>query len=287
MKKCTLLLLLMFTIPAARAQVVGTDTAFRFVYRISRSVNHWIVFPKQADIDAYPFGYLYIDPSQGFIFNLEGFFKTNGGNTFTLVKRKIDEATRQRYMLKPGPKPLIAHIDPEHNVELDIYPRPSWFAMYNDYADTAAHCVDWAKAYNGIKDSEMAVDILQQPYKTAPHTPGLEVELAHAYNELKRYAEAAKVCETGLLNDVGQAPLYKELGIAQLGKGRVDEALSTFNSGIQLCDPSQNDEKSQMAMYTAIAYQNKGSKDGYKQWIAYARLWAPKNSDVARLLEDM
>jgi tetratricopeptide (TPR) repeat protein len=287
MKRCVLIVLLVIAAATTRAQVTGPDTAFRFVFRISRSVNHWIVFPKQAASDIYPFGYLYIDPKQGFIFNLEGFFIANPSGTFTRIKQKIDEATRQKYRLKPGDKTLIAHIDPEHNVELDIYPRPSWLAIYNDYSDTTAHCVDWARAYNGIKDNEMAIQILQAPYHTDPHADDLEFELSHAYNELQRFNDAIKVCDAALLHDVGNAPIYKELGNAQLGVGKVDEAISTYSAGIQLCDASQNQEKSEMAMNIAIAFQTKGNTDKYKQWLAYARAWAPENSNIARKLEDM
>lgn len=287
MKQCPLFLILMIALAGnARAQVPASDTAFRFNHVLSRSVNHWIAFPKQADINAYPFGFLYIDPSQGFVFNLEGFFKTDGGGHFTRIKQKIDEATRQRYMLKPGPKPLVADIDPEHNEELDIYPRPDWLASYNEYTDTIAHCIDWAHAYNGIKDHEMAVSILQEPYRVAPQTPGLVPELAHAYNELKMYSNAAKVTDAALRNDVGNAVLYKELGNAQLGLGQLDDALSTYSSGIKLCDPTQNDQKSEMAMNIAIIYRTKENKQGYMQWMTYAKLWAPKNSDIARVLEE-
>lgn len=288
MKHGLLFLLLITGIACgAKAQGAATDTAFRFTHRVSRSVNHWIVFPKQTSNDAYPFGFLYIDPNQGFVFNLEGFFKTDGGGRFTRVKQKIDLTTHDLYMLKPGPKPLVALIDPEHNEELDIYPRPDWLASYNEYTDTAAHCVEWAKAYNGIKDSEMAVAILQAPYQTAPHTAGLEYELAHSYNELKQYDNAIKVAEAGLLDNVGDATLYKELGNAQLGKGKLDEALGTYSSGIKLCDASQNAEKSEMAMYIAIISRTKGNKQNYIQWLQYARMWAPKKSDIAALLDEM
>lgn len=287
MKYWVLFLLLTITVATARAQGSAADTAFRFNHKISRSVNNWIVFPKQTDIDAYPFGYLYIDPNQGFIFNLEGFFKTNGAGRFMRVKQKIDEATHQYYMLKPGPKPLVAIIDPDHNEELDIYPRPDWLASYNEYSDTAAHCVAWAKAYNGIKDYEMAVSILQEPYQTAPHTTGLEIELSHAYNELKRFDDAVKIAQGGLLNDAGNAVLYKELGNAQLSKGRLDDAMATYTKGIKLCDPSKADDKAEMAMYTAIAYSKMGNKGAYKQWLVYAKLWAPKKSEIARVLQEM
>jgi tetratricopeptide (TPR) repeat protein len=287
MKYWALVLLLIVTTGAVKAQGSASDTAFRFTHLVSRSVNQWVAFPKQTGTDLYPFGFVYIDPSQGFVFNLEGFMTVAGNGTFARVKQKIDEPTRQLYMLKPGTKTLVAHIDPEHNVELDIYPRPDWLESYNAYTDTAAHCVEWAKAYNGIKDSEMAVAILLPPYQTAPHTPGLEAELAHAYNELKRYDDAIKIAETALLNNVGEATLYRELGNGQLGKGKLDDALSTYTSGIKLCDPTEADVKSEMAMYAAIAYRNKGNKQAYGEWIQYAKLWAPKHSDIATVLEGM
>jgi len=279
----------MFTALTARAQFASAeaDTAFRFTHRISRSVNHWIAFPKDNATGLYPFGYLYIDPNQGFLFNLEGFFTSNGNGTFTRIKRKIDEPTRLQYNLKPGPKPLIAIIEQDHNVELDIDPRPDWFANYNDYTDTAAHCVEWAKAYNAIKDPEMAVSILLDPYHTAPHTRGLEVELCHAYYDLKRFDDAIKVAEGALLNDVGNPAIYKELGNAQLSKGMLDEAISSYTTGIKLCDAGPSDDKSEMAMHTAVAYGNKGNKESYKKWIIYAKLWAPKKSEIAGLLEEM
>jgi tetratricopeptide (TPR) repeat protein len=288
-KQRLLLLLLMVTVATARAQFTSAeaDTAFKFTHRLSRSVNHWIAFPKDNATGIYPFGYLYIDPSQGFLFNLEGFFTSNGNGKFTRIKRKIDETTRLQYILKPGPKPLVAIIEQDHNEELDIDPRPDWYASYNDYTDTAAHCVEWAKAYNGIKDHEMALSILQEPYRTAPHTPGLEVELCHSYYQLKRFDEAIKVAEAALLNDVGNAAIYKELGNAQLSKGRLDEAISTYTSGIKLCDAGPSDDKSEMAMYTAVAYGNKGNKEAYKKWLTYARLWAPKKSEIAALLDEM
>jgi tetratricopeptide (TPR) repeat protein len=282
-----IILLLMVSVIAARAQGSAADTAFVFNHRISRSVNHWIVFPKQNDIGAYPFGYLYIDPSQGFVFNLEGFFTTNGAGRFSRVNQKITEQLHDTYMLKPGPKPLVAIIDAEHNEELDIYPRPDWLASYNDYTDTTAHCVEWARAYNGIKDYEMTVSMLQDTYHTAPHTAGLELELSHAYNELKRFDDAIKVAETALLTDVGNGSLYKELGNAQLSKGRFDDALATYTTGIKLCNTSQADDKAEMAMYTAIAYGKKGNNEGYKKWLIYAKLWAPRKSEIAKVLEEM
>jgi hypothetical protein len=167
MKHGLLFLLLITGIACgAKAQGAATDTAFRFTHRVSRSVNHWIVFPKQTSNDAYPFGFLYIDPNQGFVFNLEGFFKTDGGGRFTRVKQKIDLATHDLYMLKPGPKPLVALIDPEHNEELDIYPRPDWLASYNEYTDTAAHCVEWAKAYRRLTKPRRTLPALSTNWHT-------------------------------------------------------------------------------------------------------------------------
>ncbi|RKR80879.1 hypothetical protein BDD43_1016 [Mucilaginibacter gracilis] len=290
MKKKGLLFLLLIAciVPKLRAQGLAADTAFRFTHRISRSVNNWIVFPKQADIDAYPFGYLYIDPSSGFVFNLEGFFKTDGRGRFIRIKQKINEATHQRYMLKRGAqKTLVAIINSDHNEELDIYPRPAWFDNYNTYTDTLVHCIDWAKAYNDIKDGEMAVAILKAPYKITPHAPGLELELARAYNGVKRFDDAIKVAEAALLYNYGEPLLYKELGFAQLSKGRLNEALDTFNAGIKLCDRTQAEEKAEMAMNMAITYRSKNDKQNYLEWMDFARAWAPHDSEVADMLNDM
>jgi tetratricopeptide (TPR) repeat protein len=286
MKKWLLTLSLISSVAITSAQDTSDDTLFRFNHRISRCENYWIAFPKQADIDAYPFGFVYIDPASGFIFNLEGYFKNSGGK-FTRIVKTIDANDRERYVLKPGIKTQVAIIGSDHNVDLDIYPRPDWLKIYNSYTDTLAHNVQWGRAYNSIHDSQMALIYLEQTYHVAPHTEGVEIELAHAYNAVKRFDDAIKVAEAGLRNNVSEASLYKELGNGYLSKGLADRALEEYNSGMKLCDPTEMDIKSEMAMNTAKAYLSKNNKEGYAQWMQYASVWAPRNSEIAATIADM
>jgi tetratricopeptide (TPR) repeat protein len=285
MKKWLLLLFLACSVSAAKAQG-GIDTAFLFTRTISHSVNRWIVFSKQADIDAYPFGFLYIDPSQGFVFNLEGFFKNNSGH-FIRVNKKIDDNARIRYNIKPGPQPLVANISPDHYEELDIYPRPDWLSNYNTYTDTVAHEIAWAKAFNAIDDHQMALNTLVPVYHTDPHAPGLEAELANTFNELGRYNDAINVLDLAMANDPTDVNLYKEMGRALLSVRNLDRVLAVCDKGIKLCQTGQAEEKAEMALYMAQAFESEGDKQAYKKWLTYAILWAPKGSYIALVLAGM
>jgi tetratricopeptide (TPR) repeat protein len=288
MKALVLFTLLTLATTAAKAQGAAADTAFRFTHRLSRVEDTWVVFPKQADIDAYAFGYIYIDPSSGFIFNLEGYFKTDGSGRFTRYKKAVDAKARALYAITPGsPTPLLAVVDPEHYEELDIYPRPDWLSSYTEYTDTLTHNVQWAKAYNAIMDHEKALNFLETMYQTQPHFAGLEAELAHTYNTLNRYNDALKITDAAIKNDPKNASLYKEQGNALLSKGSLDKALESYNTGINLCDEGQMEDKAEMAMRMAIAYRTQNNKAGYKQWIEMAQLWAPKKSDIAKVIADM
>lgn len=84
------------------------DTTLRYLHSLSQSVNHWVALPHAAGTNVCAFGFVYIDPATGFMFNLEGFLKNDGSNKLVRIPGKVADKTREQYNLKPGENPTVA-----------------------------------------------------------------------------------------------------------------------------------------------------------------------------------
>jgi tetratricopeptide (TPR) repeat protein len=284
MRSTLLFIMLMCSIVTGFAQGLNNDT-LRFDKRASRSENQWVAVPNG---NRYTWGFIYVDTMAGFTLNVSGIFTIAANGAYL-----IDTATQNKlkyagYKVRLGPNTkLVSYIPKMHQPELGINGNPDWLKIYNNYTDTLAHNVIIGKHLNSMMDCAYALTYLLKTYKVKPHAPGLEFELAYAYNVLRRMDDAISVLEPALKNTPGDILMYKELGYAYLEKKDIDKAIEIYKRGIDACGDTHLVEKAEMAINIGSGYRYLKNDELYKEWEVKAKGWAPVNSAEYKKLVQM
>jgi len=287
MKPYLFIIFLSFTITITLAQSKTPDT-LQFNKRASRSVNQWVVFPKAPNNPKYAYGFIYMDATAGITFHLAGNFTIAKNGTYL-----VDSAARAKLMnsmykvrLAPNTK-LVSFLPRSHYSDLSITGDPDWLKIYQRDTTTLTYNVTMGKHLNTMNDCEYAITYLLKTYKVQPHTPGVEFELAYAYNVLGRYDGAINVLVLAIKNDNTNVLLIKELGYSYLQQKNIDKAIEVYKDGITACGEGHANEKTEMAMNIASGYKYQKNDDLAKEWYIKAKTWAPINSNEYKQLVQM
>lgn len=142
--------------------------------------------------------------------------------------------------------------------------------------------MNWGSFYNGIGDSQRALDYLESAYKERPDAPKLVFELAYAYNALGRPADAIRVSKSEFAKNPKDELLCRELAFAYGRLKSYKEAAEQYQDCIALCGDSESGmaEKSELAMNLSAAYARLGDSANRDAWLEKAKHWAPKGSPV-------
>jgi tetratricopeptide (TPR) repeat protein len=287
MKPCLLLVFLSLSITATLAQSKIADT-LQFNKRASRSVNQWVVFPKAPANPKYAYGFIYMDAMAGITFHLVGNFTMGANGNYV-----VDSAARAKLLvgmykvrLAPNTK-LVSLLPKSHYADLDITGDPTWLKIYQTDTTTLAYNVTKGKHLNTMNDCEYALTYLLKTYKVQQHAPGVEFELAYAYNVLKRFDDAIKVLTPAIKNDAQNVLLIKELGFSYIEQKNIDKAIEVYKNGIVACGEGHPTEKTEMAMNIASGYKYQKNDDLAKEWYTKAKGWAPVNSNEYKQLVQM
>lgn len=282
-----------------------------FTLRMVDCENHWVALPKKSGDDAYGYGYVYLDPEQGFTLHVGGRFTIDAHEQYHKVSDLLaDEKKRLIIRLntqgvggppqimgggefvtvleRPGSRasfPPVAPLSKAALTQLGLPERPEWMKFYEDKSDAVTRKVHRGRAYNLIGDSERALAYLEPTYKEKPQAQWLAFELAYAYNALKRFDQTITVLTSEVERNPKDPHLCRELAFSYLQTKKFKEAVAQYPSCIALSEGGDLALKSEMAFNLARAYGQLGDKENCQQWISKAKEWAPQGSPLYGLFK--
>ncbi|TSJ44105.1 hypothetical protein FO440_08000 [Mucilaginibacter corticis] len=290
MKNLILLLMLFCIAFQVNAQrLIWNDANITYDKGFVDGENHWVIMPRSNTSEAYPFGFLYIDPEVGFVFQQAGVFKIDNQKKYLL-----DEASTKvlypRKMLSPGRFVSsitiwrFALVSDEHFNELNIkQSEPDWVKPYYTYTDTLAYNYSQACIYANSRYIETAIDYLQKIYKVNPHyigskqkvdfgyylgSPGVELKLAWAYNSIDQPDKAIEILKSAIAFDLKNPFFYIVLGFSYDQKENWETAIDTYRHGLQLMGKEKSELKSNFAYGISNDYHALKNDDERKNWRA-------------------
>jgi len=251
----------------------------KFDQNFTSCEKKWVVFERDA-ARGYPYGFVYIDMSAGFTFDLKGFISVQADGKF-VADNTISQNGSTKYRLAPGTRP-VAVLPSDRLKELNLKPEPEWLSIY--YAgvkDTTDLYYNYRMGwiYNAAGDPTIALKHLEKAYRVNSADDKVRFEMVFAYNALGRFDDAIKLLEVDIQNKPKDFNLYKELGYAYGGAKKFDKAIEIFKKGLSLFpDNVKSDQRGEMALNMAMAYKDLNNMDEYKKWMLLAKEYYPIES---------
>lgn len=245
MKRC-LFILLILGVFKTYAQVSSTPSpeplktlygTIEYTTPFYNLEDRWAVLPKNAQINKYLFGMIYVDNTAGYTFRLEGFFQVDEqGHVFRDSTDYVKNNNVTVARVGAGTKMLGAIPDAMLPI-LKVKPVPEWLAIYHPATlnrDAAAYKITRGRFLNALRECAKALEFLEPVYKTDPHAIGLEYELSYAYNVLGRSADAITILKGAIAATPDNGSLYAELGYAYIQNKDYTTAADVFLKGLDL-----------------------------------------------------
>ncbi|MDB5156400.1 MAG: hypothetical protein JWR50_1107 [Mucilaginibacter sp.] len=143
MKNLIIQLFIAFTATAQR--LVWKDPVFTYDKGFLQCERHWVIMPRADTSEAYPYGFLYMDREEGFIFQQAGVFNVDSQNKYLLDYASTKLTYPKKKLRWNGFMASItiwhfALIPEVHFKELKItQPEPDCVKPYYTYIDTLAY----------------------------------------------------------------------------------------------------------------------------------------------------
>ncbi|MFD0751756.1 tetratricopeptide repeat protein [Mucilaginibacter calamicampi] len=237
----------------------------------------WVVFERDA-ARGYPYGFVYIDLTAGFTFDLKGFFSVLPDGKF-VADSTISKNGNIKYRLAQGTK-NVAILPDARIKELNLPAEPYWIKVYyTGVKDSVYYNYRMGWNYNAAGNPTIALKYLEKANRVNPADDKVRFEMVFAYNALGRFEDAIKMLEADIQNKPKDFNLYKELGYAYSGTKKFDKAIEVFKKGLLLFpDNVKSDQRGEMAVNTAIAYKDLNNKEEYTKWMRLAKEYYPVGS---------
>ncbi|MEO8886238.1 MAG: tetratricopeptide repeat protein, partial [Mucilaginibacter sp.] len=252
MKRClfTLLILSVFKTYAQVPNTLNSEPiktlygTIEFTTPFYNLEERWAVLPKNAQINKYLFGMVYVDNTAGYTFRLEGFFQVDEqGHVFRDSTDYVKNNNVTVARVGAGTK-LLGAIPAAMLPILKVKPVPEWLAIYHPVTlnrEATAYKIAHGRFLNGLREPAKALEFLEPVYKTDPHAAGLEYELSYAYNILGRTADAITILKGAIAATPDNGSLYAELGYAYVQNKDYTTAVDVFLKGLDLAKKKNDD----------------------------------------------
>lgn len=245
----------------------NAKTKLNFETKYYDAVDKWIAFPKQTQDSIFAYGFIYIDQTAGFTFQLEDFFTVKKDSLISLSK--VDKKSTILKNRLESNSSNVHILTKKQRQELKLPNEPEWLGIYKKAEDDLEHLKQLGYHYNHIGACKNALKPLLKAYVINPHYDGLEFELAYAYNVLKQYKLAIPVLEKAIKNNSNNHFLYKELGYAYANLKDAKNAEKVYINGIKV---SKDDAiKCEMAVNMSQLFFKLKNKKKFKKWAAITR----------------
>lgn len=245
--------------------------------------NNWVAFPKKPTDSLYAYGFVYLDATAGFTFQLESFF--NIGNDGKLVAKPKNVNGSVKYRLDQNTN-KVSLLTAKRQAELALLAQPDWLKFYaHEEPKTTAELTRRGKNFNHVGAFAKAFHDLDKAYQLDPHFEGLEFELAYNYNATQAYQKAVDVLISAIRNNDKNFWFYRELGYSYMNLKKIDEAEQTYEKGIAMS--TDKAQQAEMAYNMAHAFFQQKNKVKFEFWSNKTKSVADPESQFVKNLNAM
>jgi tetratricopeptide (TPR) repeat protein len=198
----------------------------------------------------------------GFTFEYIGNFKLENGklvnqNTFDnktgSMKHRLQSNTRN-----------ILILNKKQIVELKLENTSKWLTAYKTSEHLTSYKINIASFYNAVGGPEIALNILEETYKSEPEDTKLLFELSYSYNALKRYNDAKKILLTAIQKHPKDELFYKELSFTYMNTDDLEMSERTYDKFIEKAETKRY--QVEMAYNLAYSFFAKKNKKKFEKW---------------------
>ncbi|MFP9117785.1 tetratricopeptide repeat protein [Flavobacterium sp. RNTU_13] len=243
--------------------------------------NKWVALPQKEVENTYIYGFVYLDGSAGYTFDVQGNFSVNSGK---FSKDNTQRESSLKYRL-PKRYALLAILPDIALKQMGLPKEPDWLKIYREGEDNTDRLVNKGFLLNDVEASAEAIPVLLKAYGKDPHYKGLEFELAFAYNATEQYTTAIEVLKKALSVDPENYMFYRELGYSYLHNQNAAEAEKLYTKGISIS--KDDDQSAEMAFNMAGHYYGLKDKVNFAKWAATAKKYMKDTSPFKPYLEKM
>jgi tetratricopeptide (TPR) repeat protein len=288
MKRLIFLLLLICFAVKVSAQATYNDAALKFDRNLLECEKQWIVKQRLDAASSYKFGYVYIEGSEGFIFQEVGQFSIGKNNRYQLVSgyKKVERQpihTHGSQFLYGGTNapPMVALLPSSHLKELKIENEPTWVRPYYSYTDTLEHNYRWGCICFDETLFAEAEAYFRKVYEKVPHYAGvkyrknflgyfdnlgIEFMLSGLYMEWNKPDKAIPILDKAILNAPTNVDLYRLLGLAYDKKKQWNKAMGIYKHALTLIKVDKSFQKASLAGCVSNMYGELKNKEEQIKW---------------------
>ncbi|MBC7399058.1 MAG: tetratricopeptide repeat protein [Mucilaginibacter sp.] len=279
------------------AQTGNIDTALKFDKYLLACEKQWVVKQKPDTASSYKFGYVYIDGSEGFIFQEVGQLSIRKRNKYQLVpgykkveREPIHTHGSQFLYGSTNAPPMVALLSSSHFKELKIENAPTWVMSYYSYTDTVEHnyrsgCICFDESLFAEAEA-----YFKKVYEKAPHyggvkyrknfygyfdNMGIEFMLSGLYLEGDKPDKAIPVLDKAILNAPNNVDLYRLLGLAYDKKKQWNKAIEIYKYALTLITVDKSFQKASLAGCISNMYGELKNKEEQIKWRSLSDAYDP------------
>ncbi|WP_366183901.1 tetratricopeptide repeat protein [Flavobacterium ovatum] len=237
-----------------------------FDTKFTQSEDKWVAFPADST-GAYGYGFIYIDLQAGLTLDYAGKFKIGSDGKFESTTKAATAS--MKYRLQPN-NTLVAVIPDSHFAELKLAKFPDWLKIDKGDEKSIGYFYKLGYIYNGLKECQKGLELLQKAEKIDPDYKGLRVELAFSYNCLGNFEKSIAILKMALKKEPNNAYINKELIYSQINNNQIEIAITTYEKSVtELLDKTYNSENS---FNILGAFYRKGNLDQFNKWIEKTKI---------------
>jgi tetratricopeptide (TPR) repeat protein len=251
--------------------------SLRFDTPAYEALDQYILLPSN-DAESYLLGFVYVDSSAGFTYNLEGELEyVDGQPQFTPASDK------QMTKMRIGVDWYKSHVLSKENIEaLGLPQYPEWLSTYKPSGDSLNYKYSTGYHLNHIGGSKQALPFLLEVYNEDPDFKRIPFEVVFAYNAMGNFQEAIAFIESNNL-DTSDMLIRKELVFAYQSSGQIDKAVEIVNEVLN--GNGEKMLKAEMAINVAIYYYQKKNTEKFEEWSTKVKKLKVKQYD--QMLEEL
>lgn len=258
-------------------------TNLKFDTKYYQAIDQWVVFPKKEKDSTYLYGFVYVDQTAGFTFNLESSFQIKNGEFF-VMRDSLSKTSSIKSRLGSRYNSLnLALLTEEQQKKLRLPKKPEWLEIYQRGKNSVGYLKNMGYHLNHIGVSSEAIVYLKEAYgKNAKHD-GVYFELVFAYNATNQYNKAKEVLLEAIKEDANKLLYYKELMYSYMSLKNYKEAEKTTVKGIEL--DGSDSIKAEMSLNLTSIFFNLKDYDKFKKWLLVTKSYETNNNQIKGYIE--
>lgn len=265
-----------FQISNCFSQAEITDLKFNKKY--FQAIDEWVVFPKKEKDSTYLYGFIYVDQTAGFTFNVESSFQIKKGK-FIVKEDSLKGTYYIKHRLDSKYNKLNLAILNKLQLEVLNLPRsPKWLEGYNTNKSSVAFLKNIGYQLNHVGASEEAITYLLKAYDIDPKFKGLYFELSFAYNATRQFEKAKSILLEAINYDSERLLYYKELMFSYMNLRNNSEAEKATLKGLSL--KGEDDIKAEMALNMTSVFFNLKEYNSFEKWLLITKKYQTTNASI-------